>query len=71
MTMKKSWFLKIFNGAAIALILASVFVLLSVVLTPAGQVPQVMGFSVFGCSPAAWSRRFRKAPASGEKNRYG
>ena len=45
--MKKSWFLKIFNGAAIALILASVFVLLSVVLTPAGQVPQVMGFSVF------------------------
>ena len=29
------------------LILASVFVLLSVVLTPAGQVPQVMGFSVF------------------------
>lgn len=47
MTMKKSWFLKIFNGAAIALILASVFVLLSVVLTPAGQVPQVMGFSVF------------------------
>ena len=45
--MKKSWFLKIFNGAAIALILASVFVLLSVVLTPAGKVPQVMGFSVF------------------------
>lgn len=45
--MKKSWFLKIFNGAAIALILVSVFVLLSVVLTPAGQVPRVFGFSVF------------------------
>ena len=47
MTMKKSWFLKLFNAAAIALILVSVFVLLSVVLTPAGQVPRVMGFSVF------------------------
>ena len=45
--MKKSWFLKLFNAAAIALILVSVFVLLSVVLTPAGQVPRVMGFSVF------------------------
>ena len=45
--MKKSWFLKIFNGAAIALILVSVFVLLSVVLTPAGRVPRVVGFSVF------------------------
>ena len=32
---------------AIALILVSVFVLLSVVLTPAGQVPQVLGYSVF------------------------
>ena len=29
------------------LILVSVFVLLSVVLTPAGQVPQVLGYSVF------------------------
>jgi len=45
--MKKSWIFKIFNAAAIALILAAVFVLLSVVLTPAGQVPQVLGFSVF------------------------
>ena len=34
-------------AAAIALILVSVFVLLSVVLTPAGQVPQVLGYSVF------------------------
>lgn len=45
--MKKGWIFKIFNAAAIALILAAVFVLLSVVLTPAGQVPQVLGFSVF------------------------
>lgn len=45
--MKTRWIFKLFNAAAIALILASVFVLLSVVLTPAGQVPQVLGFSVF------------------------
>lgn len=45
--MKTKWIFKIFNGAAIALILASVFVLLSVVLTPAGQVPRVLGYSVF------------------------
>ena len=45
--MKIRWIFKLFNAAAIALILASVFVLLSVVLTPAGQVPQVLGYSVF------------------------
>ena len=45
--MKTKWIFKVFNVAAIALILVSVFVLLSVVLTPAGQVPQVLGYSVF------------------------
>ena len=45
--MKNRWTFKLFNAAAIALILVSVFVLLSVVLTPAGQVPQVLGCSVF------------------------
>ena len=45
--MKKKWIFKLFNAVAIALILVSVFVLLSVVLTPAGQVPQVLGYSVF------------------------
>ena len=45
--MKTSWIFKLFNAAAIGLILVSVFVLLSVVLTPAGQVPQVLGCSVF------------------------
>ena len=45
--MKTRWIFKLFNATAIALILVSVFVLLSVVLTPAGQVPQVLGYSVF------------------------
>ena len=45
--MKTRWIFKLFNAAAIVLILVSVFVLLSVVLTPAGQVPQVLGYSVF------------------------
>ena len=45
--MKIRWIFKLFNAAAIALILVSVFVLLSVVLTPAGEVPQVLGYSVF------------------------
>ena len=45
--MKKRWIFQVFNAVAIALILVSVFVLLSVVLTPAGQVPQVLGYSVF------------------------
>lgn len=45
--MKTKWIFKVFNAFAIALILVSLFVLLSVVLTPAGQVPQVLGHSVF------------------------
>lgn len=45
--MKKRWIFQLFNAVAIVLILVSVFVLLSVVLTPAGQVPQVLGYSVF------------------------
>lgn len=45
--MKTRWIFKLFNAVAIVLILVSVFVLLSVVLTPAGQVPQVLGYSVF------------------------
>ena len=44
--MKSKWFLSLINIAAICLIAMSIFVLLTVVLTPAGQVPQVMGFSV-------------------------
>lgn len=44
--MKTKWILKLFNAGAIALILASVFVLLTVVMTPAGQVPRVLGFSI-------------------------
>ena len=34
------------NRCAIVLIVASLFVLLTVVMTPSGQVPQVMGFSI-------------------------
>ena len=45
--MKKKWIFKFFNAVAIVLILVSLFVLLSVVLTPAGQVPRVLGYSVF------------------------
>ena len=45
--MKTRWIFKLFNAAAIVLIFVSVFVLLSVVLTPAGQVPRVLGYSVF------------------------
>ena len=45
--MKTRWIFKLFNAAAIVLIFVSLFVLLSVVLTPAGQVPQVLGYSVF------------------------
>lgn len=44
--MKSKWFFLLINIAAICLIAMSIFVLLTVVLTPAGQVPQVMGFSV-------------------------
>lgn len=44
--MKFKWFFTLINLIAIALIAASIFVLLTVVMTPADQVPQVMGFSI-------------------------
>ena len=44
--MKFKWFFNLINLIAIALIAASIFVLLTVVMTPADQVPQVMGFSI-------------------------
>lgn len=44
--MKSKCFFSLINIAAVCLIAMSIFVLLTVVLTPAGQVPQVMGFSV-------------------------
>lgn len=44
--MKCKWFFSLINIIAICLIAVSLFVLLAVVLTPSGQVPQVMGFSV-------------------------
>lgn len=44
--MKKKWLLRLCNAAAIVLIAASVLVLLVVVLTPRGQVPQILGYSV-------------------------
>ena len=40
------WFYTLINIIAVVLIIASVFVLLTVVMTPAGQAPQVMGFSI-------------------------
>lgn len=44
--MKLKWLSYLINTLAILLIAASLFVLLAVVLTPSGQVPQVMGFSI-------------------------
>lgn len=44
--MKSKWLFTLINIVAICLIAVSIFVLLAVVLTPSGQVPQVMGFSV-------------------------
>lgn len=44
--MKFKWFFSLINICAILLIAASLFVLLTVVMTPSGQVPQVMGFSL-------------------------
>lgn len=44
--MKFKWFFILINLIAILLIAASIFVLLTVVMTPADQVPQVMGFSI-------------------------
>lgn len=45
--MKTKWILKLVNGLAIVLIAASVLILLSVVLTPAGETPRVLGCSIF------------------------
>lgn len=44
--MKFKWFFTLLNACAILLIAASLFVLLTVVMTPSEQVPQVMGFSI-------------------------
>lgn len=44
--MKCKWFFTLINSCAILLIVASLFVLLTVVMTPSGQVPQVMGYSI-------------------------
>lgn len=44
--MKLKWICKLFNALASALILVSVLILLMVVLTPSGQIPQILGFSV-------------------------
>ena len=44
--MKCKWFFSLINICAVALIVLSLFVLLTVVMTPSGQVPQVMGFSI-------------------------
>ena len=45
-SMRLKWLSILINILAIALITASLFVLLVVVSTPAGQVPQVRGFSI-------------------------
>ena len=44
--MKFKWFFNLINLCAVALIAVSIFVLMTVVMTPAGQVPQVMSFSI-------------------------
>lgn len=44
--MRLKWLSYLINTLAFLLIAASLFVLLAVVLTPAGQVPQVFGYSV-------------------------
>lgn len=44
--MKFKWFFTLLNVCAGVLIVISLFVLLTVVMTPADQVPQVMGFSI-------------------------
>lgn len=44
--MKSKWLYNLINFTAMVLIAVSLFVLLTVVLTPAGQVPQVMGCSI-------------------------
>lgn len=45
--MKTKWMFRAINLIAITLIVVSLFVLLTVVLTAPGQVPQIMGFRVF------------------------
>lgn len=45
--MKAKWIATLVNVCAILLIAASLFVLLTVVITPSGQVPQILGFSMF------------------------
>ena len=47
------WFYTLINIIAVVLIIASVFVLLTVVMTPAGQAPQVMGFSILRVLPGS------------------
>ena len=44
--MKYKWFFSLINLCALVLIAASLFVLFTVVMTPAGEVPQVMGCSI-------------------------
>ena len=44
--MKKRWIFRLLNAGAITLIVASIFVLLTVVMTPQGEVPQIFGLSV-------------------------
>lgn len=45
--MKNKWTYHLINTVSVLLIAVSLFVLLSVVLTPAGQVPQVLGMHIF------------------------
>ena len=44
--MKFKWFFSLINIFAVVLIILSLFALLTVVMTPSGQVPQVMGYSI-------------------------
>ena len=44
--MKFKWFFSLINFCAVVLIILSLFALLTVVMTPSGQVPQVMGYSI-------------------------
>lgn len=44
--MKFKWFFSLINICAVVLIILSLFALLTVVMTPSGQVPQVMGYSI-------------------------
>lgn len=45
--MKAKWITNLINVCALLLIAASLFVLLTVVFTPPGQVPQILGISMF------------------------